>query len=312
MKRKCGKQYVNVVGIKPRDQTDLISSSLKKTWKFIKTELLRVIEWFWESMEISKGCNASFVTLIPKVADPIGLGDFRPISLIGCYYKIITKMLAEMVKRVVGNVGGSSERIHKRSASMSILVNGSPSMEFGLERGVRQGDPLSPILFLLAAEGLNVIVTKAVEKGIFREHETGECMGSRGGKIQKRLADWKAKTMSFRDRLTLVKSVLVLASFGDGGLNIGSLRAKNLAVLVEGWVMLGHWVRVSGGGVWSDIVRIGKEIDRMGLDFSSSCFEVFGDGKDIRFWVDRWVDNRRLCDRFPRLYHLDRRKEGSV
>ncbi|GJY70994.1 RNA-directed DNA polymerase, eukaryota, reverse transcriptase zinc-binding domain protein [Tanacetum coccineum] len=24
------------------------------------------------------------------------------------------------------------------------------------------------------------------------------------------------------------------------------------------------------------------------------------DGRDIRFWVDRWVDNQRLCDRFPR------------
>ncbi|GKG00713.1 hypothetical protein Tco_0302403, partial [Tanacetum coccineum] len=47
-----------------------------------------------------------------------------------------------------------------------------------------------------------------------------------------------------------------------------------------------------------------------GVEFTSSCIGVLGDGRDIRFWVDRWVDNRRLCDRFPRLYHLDRRKEG--
>ncbi|GKC78488.1 kinase-like domain, beta-lactamase/transpeptidase-like protein [Tanacetum coccineum] len=51
---------------------------------------------------------------------------------------------------------------------MSILVNGSPTEEFRLERGVRQVDPLSPFLFILAAEGLNWIVSEAVENGIFR------------------------------------------------------------------------------------------------------------------------------------------------
>ncbi|GJR91336.1 hypothetical protein Tco_0215347 [Tanacetum coccineum] len=65
-------------------------------------------------------------------------------------------------------------------------------------------------------------------------------------------------------------------------------------------------------GYWSDIVKTGEEIDGLGVKFSSSCIGVVGDGRDIRFWIDRWVDNQRLCDRFPRLYHLDRRKDVSV
>nr|GEW19889.1 hypothetical protein [Tanacetum cinerariifolium] len=67
-----------------------------------------------------------------------------------------------------------------------------------------------------------------------------------------------------------------------------------------------------GWGVWRDIVKIGEEIDGVGIEFSSSFSGVLGDGRDIRFWVDTSVDNWRLCDRFPRLFHLDRRKEGSV
>lgn len=55
---------------------------------------------------MSRGCNASFVSLIPKGNDPIGLKDFRPISLIGYYYKIVSKIMAERVKKVIGNVVG--------------------------------------------------------------------------------------------------------------------------------------------------------------------------------------------------------------
>nr|GEY87991.1 reverse transcriptase domain, reverse transcriptase zinc-binding domain protein [Tanacetum cinerariifolium]GEZ40503.1 reverse transcriptase domain, reverse transcriptase zinc-binding domain protein [Tanacetum cinerariifolium] len=55
-----------------------------------------------------------------------------------------------------------------KASSLSILVNGSPTDEFGLERGVRQGDPISLFLFILAVEGLNALVSKAVEKSIFK------------------------------------------------------------------------------------------------------------------------------------------------
>ncbi|GKC26706.1 reverse transcriptase domain, reverse transcriptase zinc-binding domain protein [Tanacetum coccineum] len=50
------------------------------------------------------------------------------------------------------------------------------------------------------------------------------------------------------------------------------------------------------GWVWSSLLVLG----------------FLGNGMDIRFWVDRWVDNQRLCDRFPRLYHFDMRKEVNV
>ncbi|GJX41196.1 RNA-directed DNA polymerase, eukaryota [Tanacetum coccineum] len=53
------------------------------------------------------------------------------------------------------------------SATSSVLVNGSPTKEFALERGIRQGDPLSPFLFLIVAESLNVAMQEVVQGGLF-------------------------------------------------------------------------------------------------------------------------------------------------
>ena len=55
-----------------------------------------------------------------------------------------------------------------RSASISLLVNGSPSVEFIPQRGLRQGDPLAPLLYNIVAEALNGLMRVAIEKNLFR------------------------------------------------------------------------------------------------------------------------------------------------
>ncbi|GJV44440.1 putative RNA-directed DNA polymerase [Tanacetum coccineum] len=54
------------------------------------------------------------------------------------------------------------------SASISILINGSPTKEFKLEKGLRQSDPLSPFLFLIVAKALQVSILEACNKGFYK------------------------------------------------------------------------------------------------------------------------------------------------
>lgn len=49
----------------------------------------------------------------------------------------------------------------------SAMINGSPSSEFKMECGLRQGDPLSPILFLIVTEVLQINILEAGNKGLY-------------------------------------------------------------------------------------------------------------------------------------------------
>lgn len=48
--------------------------------------------------------NSSFMTLTPKVVHPLKLEEYRPIYLVGCLYKIISKSLASRLENVLGGL----------------------------------------------------------------------------------------------------------------------------------------------------------------------------------------------------------------
>jgi hypothetical protein len=147
-----------------------------------------------------------FVTLIPKVNSPYSLSGFRPISLLGCLYKLIAKVLAKRLAKVMDSVISSNQsafikgrnlvdcvvivnevvdlakkakkdcliikvdfekaydsvdwgfleymlircgfcdkwiewmRVCVFAGNLSVLVNGSPTGEIDIQRGLKQGD----------------------------------------------------------------------------------------------------------------------------------------------------------------------------
>lgn len=53
------------------------------------------------------------------------------------------------------------------SAAASVIINGTPTTPFKLHRGLRQGDPLSPFLFVLVVEALNLLIQKATSLNLW-------------------------------------------------------------------------------------------------------------------------------------------------
>ncbi|GJV92737.1 hypothetical protein Tco_1540550, partial [Tanacetum coccineum] len=77
---------------------------VKKYWDIIKKDLHDFINSFFASCDMPYGANSSFFTLIPKVNNPTLITDFRPISLIGIHYKIIAKILANRLSKVIDKI----------------------------------------------------------------------------------------------------------------------------------------------------------------------------------------------------------------
>ncbi|XP_058755190.1 uncharacterized protein LOC131628373 [Vicia villosa] len=73
----------------------------KVCWNVIKDDVLLFVRDFHEKDILSKYCSSSFITLIPKVSNPQSLSDYRPICLVGSLYKILAKMMATRLRRLI-------------------------------------------------------------------------------------------------------------------------------------------------------------------------------------------------------------------
>jgi hypothetical protein len=73
-------------------------------WEFFKSEICAAVRSFLTGGEIPEGLCDSIIVLIPKVAKPKHLKNFRPISLCNVLYKIASKVLANRLKVILPSI----------------------------------------------------------------------------------------------------------------------------------------------------------------------------------------------------------------
>uniref|UniRef100_A0A8R7PJE1 Reverse transcriptase domain-containing protein n=1 Tax=Triticum urartu TaxID=4572 RepID=A0A8R7PJE1_TRIUA len=76
----------------------------QRHWDLCGDEVTRMTIRVLEGEDSPEEINKTFIVMIPKIASPKVLGQFRPISLCNVIYKIASKVLANRLKLILPDV----------------------------------------------------------------------------------------------------------------------------------------------------------------------------------------------------------------
>ena len=209
----------------------------QKYWDIVEPCVLEFVLQALNSGIMPPRANETYICLIPKTKSPQKITKFCPISLCNVIYKIMSKVLANRLKKILpeaiseaqsafvsrrlitDNILVAFETMHTidqrrkgkeglmaikldiskaydrvkwpyleaimqrigfkdkwvslirmcvKTVSYSILISREPRGSITPTRGLRQGDPISPYLFLLCAEGLSAMIKRKERLGRLR------------------------------------------------------------------------------------------------------------------------------------------------
>jgi hypothetical protein len=95
---------------------------IKEFWEELKGDVMRFMLDFHRNGKLTRGINTKFIALIPKADSPQRLNDFCPISLVSCLYKILSIVLANRLRMVIGKVISETQTVTARFSLDLFLI----------------------------------------------------------------------------------------------------------------------------------------------------------------------------------------------
>ena len=95
-----------------------------KCWSVVEKDVMDFFVYFHQYSMFERSMNASFLTLIPKKCNVVNIKDFRPISLVGSVYKLLSKVLANRLRVVLDNLISKTQNsfVGERQILDSVLI----------------------------------------------------------------------------------------------------------------------------------------------------------------------------------------------
>ncbi|KAH9723191.1 reverse transcriptase domain-containing protein [Citrus sinensis] len=215
----------------------LPTAFFQKHWKFVRNGMISTCLNVLNEQGNPSTLNHTFIALIPKIANPRKVSDYRPISLCNVIYRVVAKAIANRMKPILSQIISPMQSVlipnrlitdnviigyeclnkirHSKgkknglvalkldiskaydriewpfleqtmlkmgfpsnwvalimrcliSTSFSVLINGVLKGMIQPKRGLRQGCPLSPYLFILCAEALSNLLAVAEQNQLIR------------------------------------------------------------------------------------------------------------------------------------------------
>lgn len=204
-------------------------------WSVVGGDVVKFCQQFFQTGDLPSGVNQTVVCLVPKIKQPQQMMDLRPISLCNVLFRILSKVMANRLKRCLPTViaeqqsafvegrmltdnaliafevnhyirrrtqgrygiaglkldvskaydrlewsfleammakyGFDSVWVHRvmtciKTVSYSFIHEGEVFGNVQPQRGIRQGDPISPYLYILCAEGLSSMIKRNEDVGL--------------------------------------------------------------------------------------------------------------------------------------------------